>query len=380
MYRFLFHRCRTSYIYNRVEIQYAFTTTKSLYHNYVDFIREIIQNMGILQPTSNEIMKDIDLTNKTCLITGANSGIGQEMTRCLSSKNCTVIMACRNTYAADIVARTVCKRTDRLKVYEINLSSLSSVKKCSDEILRDIPKLDIVILNAAVFGLPWTLTEDSFETTFQVNYLSHAYLLMNIEKILAPDARVIIVSSDSHRHVNWPFFHKLSPTKEMVSLPKHEYTSIKAYNISKLCGIFFMHYLGYRWLNTGKLVFCANPGTFVKTRLCTNWWPYETLYNIMKPFSKTISQAASTPLYCAVAPELNGMTDQYYKNLQRCDESELAQDLHLSFRFYDLTRELLLEQAISRDSVTVLEEKAEEYPQQAKETIDDSTLVANYSG
>lgn len=59
----------------------------------------------------------------------------------------------------------------------------------------------MVILNAAVFGLPWTLTEDSLETTFQVNYLSHAYLLMNIEKILALDARVVFVSSDSHRLV-----------------------------------------------------------------------------------------------------------------------------------------------------------------------------------
>lgn len=84
-------------------------------------------------------MKDIDLTNKTCLITGANSGIGLEMTRCLSNKNCTVIMACRNTYAAGVVAKTVCKRTDLLKVYEINLSSLSSVKNCSEEILKAIP-------------------------------------------------------------------------------------------------------------------------------------------------------------------------------------------------------------------------------------------------
>lgn len=58
-----------------------------------------------------------------------------------------------------------------------------------------------MLLNAAVFGLPWTLTEDGLETTFQVNYLSQYYLLMNIEKILAPDVRVVFVSSDSHRFV-----------------------------------------------------------------------------------------------------------------------------------------------------------------------------------
>lgn len=58
-----------------------------------------------------------------------------------------------------------------------------------------------MILNAAVFGLPWTLTEDLLETTFQVNYLSQLYLLSEIEKVLAPDARVVFVSSESHRCV-----------------------------------------------------------------------------------------------------------------------------------------------------------------------------------
>lgn len=79
----------------------------------------------------------------------------------------------------------------------------------------------------------------------------------------------------------------------MVSLPKSQYTSIRAYNISKLCAIYFMHYLSYRWLNTGKSVFCAHPGTFVKTRLCRNWWPYELLYTTMRPFSKSIVSVPS---------------------------------------------------------------------------------------
>lgn len=58
-----------------------------------------------------------------------------------------------------------------------------------------------MILNAAVFGLPWTLTVDMLETSFQVNYLSQIYLLMNIEQILALDARVVFMSSESHRSV-----------------------------------------------------------------------------------------------------------------------------------------------------------------------------------
>lgn len=79
-----------------------------------------------------------------------------------------------------------------------------------------------------------------------------------------------------------------APSLEHLSIPKEEYTSIRAYNISKLCSILAMHYLGYRWLNTEKTVFCAHPGSFIKTRLCRNWWVYEALYTTMLPFSKTI--------------------------------------------------------------------------------------------
>lgn len=81
---------------------------------------------------------NIDLSNKTCLITGANSGIGLEMAKCLSSRDCTVLMACRNPYAANI-AKNSCENSHLLKLYELNLASLRSVKKCSDEILKDQP-------------------------------------------------------------------------------------------------------------------------------------------------------------------------------------------------------------------------------------------------
>lgn len=82
--------------------------------------------------------KDVDLSNKTCLITGANSGIGLEMARSLSSRNCNVLMACRNPYAANI-AKNACENSHLLKLYDLNLASLRSVKKCSDEILKDHP-------------------------------------------------------------------------------------------------------------------------------------------------------------------------------------------------------------------------------------------------
>lgn len=68
--------------------------------------------------------------------------------------------------------------------------------------------LHILICNAAVFGAPWCLTEDELESTFQVNHLGHFYLVQLLEDVLrrSSPARVVVVSSESHRLVNVTFY------------------------------------------------------------------------------------------------------------------------------------------------------------------------------
>lgn len=78
----------------------------------------------------------MDLSGKTCLITGANSGIGLESTRCLSARGCAVLMACRNTYEAGAVVKNLCDKPHLLTFFETNLASLKSVKNTSDEIMK----------------------------------------------------------------------------------------------------------------------------------------------------------------------------------------------------------------------------------------------------
>lgn len=60
-------------------------------------------------------------------------------------------------------------------------------------------QVDILILNAGVFGLPFSKTGDGFETTFQVNHLSHFYLTLLLDPLLVRGSRVVVVSSESHR-------------------------------------------------------------------------------------------------------------------------------------------------------------------------------------
>ncbi|XP_026317644.1 WW domain-containing oxidoreductase-like isoform X2 [Hyposmocoma kahamanoa] len=354
-------------------------TSDRFYINYLKW-PEILKFHG---PTGEEVLADVDLTGKTCLITGGTSGIGQEISKCLMSKNCNMLMAVRNPYAINNALNNLNKINDSgtLKAYEVNLASLSSVKQCVNQLLKEQKNIDIVILNAAVFGIPWSLTEDKLETVFQVNFLSQYYLLTSIVQILAKNGRVVIMSSDSHRNIKWSLQNTLLPTEDILSLPEDDYTSIKAYNVSKLCGILAMHYLAYRWMNTGKTIMCAHPGSFIKTKLCSNWWPYEVLYNVMTPFSKSIAQAASTPLYCATAPELQSCSGFYFKNMKQADESDLAKDSHLSFKIIELSQNMLNERVGEIEEMVVETKRVEDVKTRKPDLEPKSTIAeALFSG
>lgn len=97
-------------------------------------------------------------------------------------------------------------------------------------------RIDILILNAGVFALPYTTTEDSIEATFQICHLSHFYLTISLEKLLTHNSRVVVVSSESHRFSNLP---KDNLTEKHLSPSQSKYWNMMAYNNVKLCNVLF---------------------------------------------------------------------------------------------------------------------------------------------
>lgn len=144
------------------------------------------------------------------VITGANTGIGFETARSLAKHGCTVIFACRNLTAAEKAIEKVKNEKpsagEKLEAVHIDLTSLDSVLEASKEIISKHKQIDILILNAGVFGLPFSRTGDGFETTFQVNHLSQFYLTLLLKPVLVSGSRVVIVSSESHRYIDFHLF------------------------------------------------------------------------------------------------------------------------------------------------------------------------------
>uniref|UniRef100_I6L4Q1 WW domain-containing oxidoreductase n=1 Tax=Latimeria chalumnae TaxID=7897 RepID=I6L4Q1_LATCH len=241
--------------------------------------------------TAMEILQGRDLTGKVAIVTGANSGIGYETARSLALHGAHVILACRNRTRASVAVHQILDEWHKAKVeaMTLDLAALHSVQQFSEAFKSKNLPLHLLICNAAVFAVPWQLTEDGLESTFQVNHLGHFYLVQLLQDVLRHSApsRVIVVSSESHR------FTDIKGASEKLDLnllspSKREYWAMLAYNRSKLCNILFSRELHRRISPHGVMSNALHPGNMMYSSLHRNWWVYTLLFALARPFTKSM--------------------------------------------------------------------------------------------
>lgn len=292
-----------------------------------------------------QILHGKDLSGKVAVVTGANCGIGLETVRSLAYHGCTVYMACRNqTTALEAIKQIESERPkaiQKCKFLSLDLASLRSTRNFIETVKKEIPHIDFLILNAGVFGLPYIQTEDGLETTFQVSHLSHFYIATELIPLLDHTSRVIVVSSESHRFANFPTTGGL--TLDILSPPEPKYWSMMAYNNAKLCNVLFAKMLAKKLRDKGISVFVLHPGNLVSTSLSRYWWVVRVLFFLVRPFTKSLQQAAATTIYCCVAEELTGLSGLYFNNCFVCEPSALAQNDELISSLWEISENLIKE-------------------------------------
>ncbi|ADH69638.1 3-oxoacyl-[acyl-carrier-protein] reductase FabG [Nocardiopsis dassonvillei] len=187
-----------------------------------------------------------DLSGRTAVVTGANSGLGIETTRVLARAGARVVMAVRDVAKGRAEAAGVRGDTE---VRHLDLADLASVRAFAEAWNGD---LHLLINNAGVMAVAKGVTKDGFETQFGVNHLGH-FALTNL-LLEHVTGRVVTLSSGMHRMARGIDF-------DDVNLDRG-YTPYRAYNQSKLANLLFTLELQRRLDAVGSPVLstAAHPG------------------------------------------------------------------------------------------------------------------------
>ncbi len=198
-----------------------------------------------------------DLTGKTIVVTGANSGLGLETTRLLSRRGAHIIMACRTASKAEAAMRDVRDSNPdaALEFMPLDLADLASVRAFAEAFGAAHERLDVLLNNAGVMALPRTETVDGFEMQIGTNHLGHfALTSLLMPKLLeTKGARVVQVSS---------LMHKVGSMRFDDLHGRRSYDKWRAYSQSKLANLLFFYELHRRLSATGAevLSLAAHPG------------------------------------------------------------------------------------------------------------------------
>jgi NAD(P)-dependent dehydrogenase (short-subunit alcohol dehydrogenase family) len=252
-----------------------------------------------------------ELQGRVFLITGANTGIGRVTARELAARGGRVYLTARTEARAAAVLDEIRAAGGDVHFLPLELGSLKSVRACAEAFLATGDPLHVLILNAGLGGHIGR-TEDGFELQFGVNHLGHfllTKLLLEHLKASTP-ARVVTVSSKAHRRPSRVDYDVERKTRGISGFP--------AYASSKLANVLFSNELARRLEGTGVTTYALHPGV-----IKTDAWRRipRPLRGFITRNMITVEEGAKTTLYCATAPELDGVSGRYYA---RCAESEPA--------------------------------------------------------
>jgi NAD(P)-dependent dehydrogenase (short-subunit alcohol dehydrogenase family) len=177
-----------------------------------------------------------DLSGRTAVVTGANSGLGLQVSIELSRHGAHVLLACRDRARGTSALQRVVGSAEMVL---LDLADLATVRAAAAEIGRAHDRLDLLVCNAGVMATPYRTTADGFELQFGTNHLGHFALagLLMPRLLAAPAARVVVVSSNMHR------LGRMSPDDLGLN---RRYRKWFAYGRSKLANLLFMNELQRR--------------------------------------------------------------------------------------------------------------------------------------
>jgi NAD(P)-dependent dehydrogenase (short-subunit alcohol dehydrogenase family) len=274
--------------------------------------------------TTADVIKGIDLTGKTAIVTGGDGGLGLEITKTLTSAGATVIVPARNIEKAKENLEGIAN----VEVETLNLTDPVSIDAFAANFLASERPLHLLINNVGVMWTPLQRDERGYEGQFSTNHLGHFQLTAKLWEALkkANGARVITVSSSAHHYSPVLF--------EDINYNSREYNKFEAYGQAKTANVLFTVELDKRAQQFGVRAYALHPGLILTTNLGRHltFGDFVTLGTLspdgtpnieaeaaMKKIQKTKEQGAATTVWAATSPALQNIGGVYLEDVEIAD-------------------------------------------------------------
>ncbi|KAI0379586.1 NAD(P)-binding protein [Hypomontagnella monticulosa] len=214
--------------------------------------------------------KDVDLSGKTAIVTGANVGLGLECARQLLDLGCRVILAVRSETKGEAARQQLSQgrnpQSTEIEVWKVDLASYDSILSFVER-TKTLARLDVVVLNAGVYKVDESFSSATgFEEDIQINYLSNALLMLLLAPVLKEKkigdtpGRIILVSSDLAAQARFRErkARDVLPSFKQKMAPRWDYQ--ERYSTSKVLGQMFLTEMAKRVPSSAVLIAAANCG------------------------------------------------------------------------------------------------------------------------
>jgi NAD(P)-dependent dehydrogenase (short-subunit alcohol dehydrogenase family) len=273
-------------------------------------------------------MKPIE--EQTILITGATSGLGQQLAQALAERGAALLLHGRDLKRGLETVRHVKETTgnDRVRFYRADLFSLREVSELARQITADIARLDVLVNNAGVgFGRDASkqeLSQDGYELRFAVNYLAPYVLTESLSPLLkrSSPARIVNVASVGQSPLD---FDNIMLTRG--------YSGVTAYRQSKLAMVAWTFDLAKRLAATGVTVNALHPASLMPTKMVL-----EAGWEVMS----SVEEGLKATLRLVTDPALESVTGEYFDGLSLAKANAQAYDQQVQQRLAALSHKLVL--------------------------------------
>jgi retinol dehydrogenase 14 len=276
------------------------------------------------------------MADTTVLVTGATGGIGKATALGLAAMGARLAITGRDRERTERAAREVrAAGSGQVDTFVADLSSQSEVRRLAEEVLQNVPCIDVLVNNVGGYWNTRHVTADGLERTFAVNHLA-PFLLTNLlldrMRQCAP-ARVVTVASNAHA-MGRIYFDDLQSERS--------YSGARAYNQSKLANVLFTYELARRLQGSGVTANALHPGVVSTSFGAEDPGRVQRLFvPFMRPFMKSPAQGAATSIHLAGAPEVATETGRYFANSSPKRSSKQSYDEVAATRLWQVSAGLV---------------------------------------